>query len=109
VKPTIVLLSGLLMDPAFMSAPSYWVSGVAFKDMPGDEPTRQAIAGAAFDAVQKTPRADSLVITRVITHGNGTGGVCAEVYGRAIRLTKAASARGDTRNDATTSEKPRAP
>jgi len=66
----------------------FWVSGALAK-VSSDPLTALAINAAAFDAIKTEIDADSIVVTRVISEGHGPDRICAVVYGRAIRLTKA--------------------
>jgi hypothetical protein len=54
-------------------------------------PVRGLIAAAALNAIEKTPNADTMIITRVVTEPKGNDTTCAYVYGRGIRLKKAGS------------------
>jgi hypothetical protein len=69
----------------------YWFFGVPLTRLAPDALTSRAIGAAAFDAMKRTPAADSIVITRVISDGHGPDKVCATVFGRGVRLTKAAA------------------
>jgi hypothetical protein len=70
----------------------YWVGLQDLAQMHSDRLTQQAIAAAAFDAISRLHRADTLVITRVVAEGQGSDRVCATVHGRGVRLIK----EGDT-------------
>ncbi len=67
---------------------TYWVGVTDLAKVSSDPLTRRAIAAAAFDAISHLD-ADSLVLTRVVAEGHGPDRVCATVFGRAVRLTKA--------------------
>jgi hypothetical protein len=67
----------------------YWLASPAFKDIPND--SRGPIAAAALNAIDNLAGADTIVVTRVVTEPKGNDEVCAYVYGRGIRLTKAVS------------------
>jgi len=71
----------------------YWFTGAGLEKLAPNALTAHAIGAAAFDAVKNTPEADSIVVTRVIAEGHGPDKVCATVFGRAVRLTKAAAHR----------------
>lgn len=66
----------------------YWVGLQDLSQMHSDRLTQQAIAAAAFDAISKLQRADTMVITRVVAEGQGSDRVCATVHGRGVRLIK---------------------
>ena len=70
----------------------YWVGLQDLAQIHPDRLTQQAIAAAAFDAISRLRRADSLVITRVVAEGQGSDRICATVHGRGVRLIK----EGDT-------------
>jgi hypothetical protein len=82
---------------------SYWFGGFAFPNPPSDSLTRAAIAAATADAIDRISRADSIVITRVVTEGQTAEEVCAYVYGRAIRLKKATPVSSETPAETTPS------
>ena len=56
---------------------------------------RGLIAAAALDAIEKSPHADTMIITRVVTEAKGHDETCAYVYGRGVRLKKAALPEDD--------------
>jgi hypothetical protein len=70
----------------------YWVGTDDLGKLSGDATTRQAIAAAAHDAISHLEDVDTIVITRVVADSQSDGRVCATVYGRGVRLTKASSA-----------------
>jgi hypothetical protein len=67
----------------------YWVGLQDLSQMHPDPLTQQAIAAAAYDAISRLEDADSIVLTRVVAEGQGSDRVCANVYGRGVRLIKA--------------------
>jgi hypothetical protein len=70
---------------------AYWIAELPFaKALPRDGLTTGAITAASIDAVGKNPQADTIVITRVVTQGKSPDEVCAFVFGRGVRLKKAA-------------------
>ena len=69
---------------------TYWLGMTELAKLSSDSLTREAIAAAAFDAISRLDEADTLVLTRVVAEGNGVHRVCATVYGRGVRLKKAA-------------------
>jgi len=71
---------------------AYWVGLNDLEKMTSDQATRQAIAAAALDAIAGLEEADTMVITRVVANGKGANRVCATVFGRGIKLVKAAAA-----------------
>lgn len=72
------------------STTEYWLGWSDLTKLKVDWLTRQAIAAAAFDALSRLEDADTIVVTRVLVEGKGSPRVCASVYGRALKLTKAA-------------------
>jgi hypothetical protein len=77
----------------------YWFRGAGLDKLAPDPLTAHAIGAAAFDAMKRAPTADSLVITRVVAEGHGPDKVCAFVFGRGVRLTKAGSRRESNEHD----------
>jgi hypothetical protein len=75
---------------------SFWVAGPEIGKMTPDALSRQAIAAAIHDAVGSLDNADTMIVTHAVTEGKGPDKVCATVYGRAIRLTKAHGATSET-------------
>jgi hypothetical protein len=70
----------------------YWMGTLPFGGAPPkDSLTLGAIAAASTDAIDKIAGADTILVTRVITEGQSPDEVCAYVYGRAVRLKKAAA------------------
>jgi hypothetical protein len=69
----------------------YWVGMNDLEALAHDRVTKQAIAAAALDAIGPLTDADTILITRVVADGKNGVRVCASVYGRAVRLTKAAA------------------
>jgi len=80
----------------------YWLRGAGLDKLAPDALTAHAIGAAAFDAMKSAADADTLVVTRVLAEGHGSEKVCATVFGRAVRLTKASTRR--TPGDATDSD-----
>lgn len=70
----------------------YWFGFSDLAKVGPDLLTRQAIAAAAFDAIANIQDADSFVLTYVLAQAKGPDKVCAEVHGRAVRLTKGGTA-----------------
>jgi len=68
-----------------------WVGVADLNSISTDPLTRQAIAAAAYDAISRMDKIDGLVLTRVVAEAKSSERVCATVYGRAVRLTKATS------------------
>jgi len=56
--------------------------------MHSDRTTQQAIAAAAYEAISRLSGADTILITRVVAEGQGSGRVCATVHGRGVRIIK---------------------
>ena len=56
--------------------------------MHSDRTTQQAIAAAAYEAISRLAGADTILITRVVAEGQGSGRVCATIHGRGVRLIK---------------------
>lgn len=71
----------------------YWLRGAGLDKLAPDALTAHAIGAAAFDAMKSAADADTLVVTRVLAEGHGPGKVCATVFGRPVRLTKAGTRR----------------
>jgi hypothetical protein len=70
---------------------AYWIAEVPFaKSLPRDALTTGAITAASVDAIGKNPQADTILVTRVVTQGKTPDEVCAYVFGRAVKLKKAA-------------------
>jgi hypothetical protein len=70
---------------------AYWIAELPFaKSLPRDALTTGAITAASIDAVGKNPQADTILLTRVVTQGKSPDEVCAYVFGRAVKLKKAA-------------------
>lgn len=69
----------------------YWLRGAGLDKLAPDGLTAHAIGAAAFDAMKSTADADTLVVTRVLAEGHGPDKVCATVFGRPVRLTKASA------------------
>lgn len=79
----------------------YWLRGAGLDQLTPDALTAHALGAAAFDAVKRVTDADTLVVTRVLAEGHGPDTVCATVFGRPVRLTKASAT--STPNDPTNS------
>jgi hypothetical protein len=71
----------------------YWLRGAGLDKLAPDALTAHAIGAAAFDAMKHAADADTLVVTRVLAEGHGSDRVCATVFGRPVRLTKAGARR----------------
>ena len=71
------------------SATLYWVGMNDLSRLSSDELTRQAIAAAALDAISRLDKADTILLTRVVTMARGPDRICATVTGRGIHLKKA--------------------
>lgn len=71
----------------------YWLRGVGLDRLAPDALTAHAIGAAAFDAMKSAEDADTLLVTRVLVEGHGPDKVCATVFGRPVRLTKAGARR----------------
>jgi hypothetical protein len=71
----------------------YWLRGAGLDKLAPDALTAHAIGAAAFDAMKSAADADTLVVTRVLAEGHGPDKVCATVFGRPVRLTKAGARR----------------
>lgn len=71
----------------------YWLRGAGLDKLAPDALTAHAIGAAAFDAMRTAAEADTLVVTRVLAEGHGPDKVCATVFGRPVRLTKAGARR----------------
>jgi hypothetical protein len=69
----------------------YWIGLNDLEGLAHDRVTKQAIAAAALDAIGRLADADTILITRVVADGKNGVRVCASVYGRAVRLTKASA------------------
>lgn len=67
----------------------YWTGILDVDALAPDVLSRQAIAAAAHDAIQRLDGADSILLTRVVTVSEGPDERCATVIGRGIRLVKA--------------------
>lgn len=68
----------------------YWVGMNDVASLSDDPLTRQAIAAAMLDAVERLEDADSILLTSVFTESKESGRqVCATVAGRGIRIKKA--------------------
>lgn len=82
--------------PTASTVTTYWVGQLPFAGTPpGDPLTLGAIAAASTDAIDMISGADTILVTRVITEGQSADQVCAYVYGRAVRLKKAARSAPD--------------
>jgi hypothetical protein len=71
----------------------YWLRGAGLDKLAPDALTAHAIGAAAFDAMKSAADADTLIVTRVLAEGHGPDKVCATVFGRPVRLTKAGARR----------------
>lgn len=72
------------------SGVSYWVGISSLERISPDSLTRQAIAAAVMDAVQRLDEdVDTILLTSVVTQAKGADKVCATVVGRGVRLVKA--------------------
>ena len=76
-----------------VEASMYWLRGADLDKLAPDALTAHAIGAAVFDAMKSTADADTLVVTRVLAEGHGPDKVCATVFGRPVRLTKAGARR----------------
>jgi len=78
----------------FPITPAYTAHGTPVTDTGWGYGTRGAHAAATFDALGKVPGADSMIVTRSMVDGFSIpliyGSHCAEVWGKAVRLKKAA-------------------
>ena len=67
----------------------YWIGMNELDGLARDPVTRQAIAAAALDAIGRLDGADTILLTRVVADGKNGVRVCATVFGRGVRITKA--------------------
>lgn len=70
----------------------YWIGMNDLDGLARDPVTRQAIAAAALDAIGRLDGADTILLTRVVADGKNGVRVCATVFGRGVRITKAGRA-----------------
>lgn len=61
------------------------------------EQARPATSAALIDALDNLSAVDSIVVTRVITEKKGDDEICASVYGRGVRLTKASASQTEVK------------
>ena len=69
----------------------YWSGMTDLAQLSSDALTRQAIAAAMHDAVTRLDRADTILVTRVVTDSKGPDRICANLVGRGVRLMKTVS------------------
>ena len=76
------------VEPSFaLSGSAIWLMAAGLENIPVNATTRRVIGEAALAAVEQLAKADTIVVTRVVTTTPSKSEVCATVVGRAVRVT----------------------